>query len=30
MLNVTLFTKKECKLCDEVKADLTALQSQYP
>lgn len=30
MLNVTLFTKKDCKLCDEVKADLNALQEQYP
>jgi uncharacterized membrane protein len=30
MLNVTLFTKKNCKLCDEVKADLDALQSQFP
>lgn len=30
MLNVTLFTKKDCKLCDEVKADLQALQSQFP
>lgn len=30
MLNITLFTKKECKLCDEVRADLQALQSQFP
>jgi len=30
MLNVTLYTRKECKLCDEVKADLNELQSQYP
>jgi uncharacterized membrane protein len=30
MLNVTLFTKKECKLCDEVKANLNELQSQFP
>ncbi|NWF65138.1 MAG: DUF2085 domain-containing protein [Chloroflexi bacterium] len=30
MLHVTLFTKKDCKLCGEVKADLQALQSQYP
>jgi len=30
MLNVTLYTRKACKLCDEVKADLNQLQSQYP
>lgn len=30
MLNVTLYTRKECKLCDEVKVDLNELQSQYP
>ena len=30
MLNVTLYTRKDCKLCDEVKADLNDLQSQYP
>ncbi len=30
MLNVTLYTRKECTLCDEVKADLNELQSQYP
>jgi uncharacterized membrane protein len=30
MLNVTLYTRKDCKLCDEVKAELTALQAQYP
>jgi uncharacterized membrane protein len=30
MLNVTLYTRKECKLCDEVKAELNELQSQYP
>ncbi len=30
MLNVTLYTRKNCKLCDEVKAELQALQSQYP
>lgn len=30
MLNVTIFTKKNCKLCDEVKADLKDLQTQYP
>ena len=30
MLNVTLYISKDCKLCDEVKADLNELQSQYP
>jgi len=30
MLNVTLYTRKGCKLCDEVKAELSELQSQYP
>jgi len=30
MLNVTLYARKDCKLCDEVKADLNQLQSQYP
>ena len=30
MLNVTLYTRKDCKLCDEVKADLNDLQAQYP
>ena len=30
MLNVTLYTRKDCKPCDEVKADLNELQSQYP
>jgi uncharacterized membrane protein len=30
MLNVTLYTSKNCTPCDEVKADLNALQSQYP
>jgi uncharacterized membrane protein len=30
MLNVTLYTRKNCKLCDEVKADLNELQAQYP
>jgi uncharacterized membrane protein len=30
MLNVTLYTRKDCKLCDEVKADLNELQAQYP
>ena len=30
MLTVTLYTKKNCKLCEEVKAELSKLQSQYP
>lgn len=30
MLNVTLFTRKGCKLCDEVKAELDELRAQYP
>jgi len=30
MLNVTLYTRKGCKLCDEVKAELGELQSKYP
>jgi uncharacterized membrane protein len=30
MLNVTLYTRKDCKLCDEVKAELVELQSKYP
>jgi uncharacterized membrane protein len=30
MLNVTLYTRKDCKLCDDVKADLVELQSRYP
>jgi uncharacterized membrane protein len=30
MLNVTLFTKKDCPPCDELKADLAALQAQFP
>jgi len=30
MLNVTLYTRKGCKLCDEVKAELNELQAQYP
>jgi uncharacterized membrane protein len=30
MLNVTLYTRKNCKLCDEVKAELSELQSKYP
>lgn len=30
MLNVTLFTKKNCSPCDQLKADLQELQPQYP
>ncbi|MEK6753895.1 MAG: DUF2085 domain-containing protein [Chloroflexota bacterium] len=30
MLIVTLYTRKDCKLCDEVKAELVELQSKYP
>jgi uncharacterized membrane protein len=30
MLNVTLYTRKGCKLCDEVKEELNDLQTKYP
>lgn len=30
MVNVTLYTRKNCHLCDEVKADLDTLQEEYP
>ena len=30
MLNVTLYTRKGCKLCDKVKAELNDLQAKYP
>lgn len=30
MFNVTLFTKRNCGLCDEVKEELKALQPQFP
>ena len=30
MINVTLFTKAGCGLCDEVKIHLDVLQAQYP
>jgi uncharacterized membrane protein len=30
MLNVTLYTRKGCKLCDEVKEELNQLQAKYP
>ena len=30
MLTVTLYTRKDCHLCDQAKTDLESLQSQYP
>lgn len=30
MLNVTLYTRKGCKLCDEVRAQLDNLRQKYP
>jgi uncharacterized membrane protein len=30
MLTVTLYTRKECHLCDQAKADLESLQSKIP
>ncbi len=30
MLTITLYTRKDCHLCEQVKADLQALKSQYP
>lgn len=30
MLTVTLYTRKDCHLCDQAKADLEALQSKHP
>lgn len=30
MLNVTLYTRKDCAPCDEIKADLAALQEKFP
>jgi hypothetical protein len=30
MLNVTLYTRKGCHLCDQVKTDLDSLQSTNP
>ncbi len=30
MLNVTLYTRKNCQLCEEAKAELNELQSQFP
>lgn len=30
MLTVTLYTRKDCHLCDQAKADLQSLQERYP
>ncbi len=30
MLTVTLYTRKNCHLCDQVKADLESLKDQHP
>ncbi len=30
MLNVTLYTRPDCKLCDETRAQLLALQERFP
>ena len=30
MVNITLYTRKNCHLCDDTKADLAALQEKYP
>jgi uncharacterized membrane protein len=30
MLTVTLYTRKNCSLCDETKADLKSLEAEYP
>ncbi len=30
MINVTLYTRKDCHLCDETKADLESLQEKIP
>lgn len=30
MLNVTLFSRKDCHLCDQAEADLQALQDRFP
>lgn len=30
MVNITLYTRKDCHLCDEVKADLADLQESHP
>lgn len=30
VLTVTLYTRKDCKLCDEVKAELASLEAEFP
>ena len=30
MLNVTLYSRKDCGLCDEVRAQLQELQDRFP
>lgn len=30
MLTVTLYTRKDCQLCEQAKADLQSLQAKYP
>ncbi|OQY33725.1 MAG: hypothetical protein B6I38_03180 [Anaerolineaceae bacterium 4572_5.1] len=30
MINVTLYTREDCHLCEEIKNDLESLQEQYP
>ena len=30
MINVTLYTKSDCSLCDAVKVDLAAIQADFP
>ena len=30
MINITLYTKENCGLCDEVKVELDSLQAAYP
>ena len=30
MLTVTLYTRKGCGLCEEAKAELAALEKEYP
>src|SRR5688500_8150569 len=30
MLTITLYTRKDCHLCEQVKADLESIQEKYP
>ncbi len=30
MLTVTLYTRKDCHLCEQAKADLESLQAKHP